>query len=260
MPARAAERSGDRTVGRAPRGCHGQRGVSDLTKAFWFGLAWPKTGYLWIALLLAMIGVCIQQLKGSWGKVDAALHEYYQNMPANELKRRIAEAAQDPELRHVLAELQRDGVHALAKYQGNDKLMLRLSAKMGGVPDEIWVHSGMSLHESAREGILPAVQNALNVTGAISIDTADDQRGMTALQYAAAYGHAAVSDLLVRARADPRTAEKHGNTVLHFAAGYGHKAVCDILSVILTSDDARKHNYNGQSPLDVAQINVVDTT
>lgn len=211
---------------------------------------------LWLggALLLVALQQVVLQAVGPVGAVDAALHEYYERHP-EEFRRRLAVASEDPVLRPVIAEIQAGGIQAVMRHYNDEALLQRLSQRMGGVPEEAWAAAGMPLHEAARAGLVAAVTAALASPKDPTVDAADVERGMSALAYAAAYGHVEVAERLLAARADPRGTDRQGNTILHFAAGYGRGKVCALLAQHLEPKDASHRNAAGQTPMDVARGN-----
>lgn len=193
------------------------------------------------------------------GALDVALYEYYKQRP-EEFKRRLEAAAQDPVLRPVLAAIQANGPQEVLQHLHNEELLIRFGEKMGGVPDEIWAEKGVgvSLHEAARSGIVGVVRGSLQQLEDVggSIERKDEERGMTALAYAAAYGHKSVVSELLAAGADVQAVDKGGNTILHFAAGYGRSEICALLQPHTTPADLHtRQNAQGQTPADVAKIN-----
>ncbi|CAK0886783.1 unnamed protein product, partial [Prorocentrum cordatum] len=68
---------------------------------------------LWLGCAAAVL--CVLHLWGravGFGQVDQALHEYYEQRP-EELRRGLVEAAKDPELARVIADVRANGAHAL---------------------------------------------------------------------------------------------------------------------------------------------------
>ncbi|CAE8653094.1 unnamed protein product [Polarella glacialis] len=219
----------------------------------WQPLSWLPTFCLAAISVASVVALCTRI--GREGALDGALHEYYEQHP-EEFRRRLQVAqASDEELREVIAEVSRGGPQAVLRHLDNEALLLRLSEKMGGVPDEVWAAAPPQLHEAARLGAAAAVAAALRVLPPTSSVDSVDERGMTALAIAAAHGHAEAVSSLLEARADPRSADGQGNSVLHFAAGYGRKAVCDVLRLHLGPSDAHRINALGQMAADVARVN-----
>lgn len=217
----------------------------------WFG-QWLRPTILLAAFLAFPVG--FRWLAGPFAPMDAALHEHVERHP-EEFKRRLAAASEDPVLRPMIAEIQAKGMDAAMRYYHDEELLRRFSQAMGGVPDEVWEASDVPLLDAVKEGVAPAVRAALRRSGEGEVDARDSDRGMTALAWAAAYGHAAVAAELLTAGADARAVDKAGNSVLHFAAGYGRAGVCQLLAERLLPADAESRNAAGQTPADVARIN-----
>eukprot|EP00931_Biecheleriopsis_adriatica_P118604 TRINITY_DN93966_c0_g1_i1.p1 TRINITY_DN93966_c0_g1~~TRINITY_DN93966_c0_g1_i1.p1 ORF type:complete len:287 (+),score=58.57 TRINITY_DN93966_c0_g1_i1:37-861(+) len=212
--------------------------------------------FLAASLVLAWL---LRALLGPVAPFDAALHEYYQNHP-EDLQRALAAAAEDPELQPLLAELQSHGVEAVMRHYDNEPLLLRLSEKMGGIPEEVWASAPLPLHDAAKQGLPAAIRASISQAGSEVLDALDDEKGIPALGYAAAYGHVAAVEQLLALRADVRATDKQGNSILHLAAGYGRTEICRLLSETLTIEDAHVRNAAGQTPSDVAHLNGHDSS
>jgi len=88
-----------------------------------------------------------------------------------------------------------------------------------------------------------------------SIDEYDD-RGIPASMYTLALNNQDLLDRLLELGADPLIQDKKGNTLLHYAAGYGR---CDFVPKLLDSETKQMLNHlneDGQTPLDVARVNL----
>ena len=105
---------------------------------------------------------------------------------------------------------------------------------------------GGDLREAAKEGDLSSVRS-LAVAHMID-DT--DERGFTALLWAAWNGHYAVVDVLLKRRADIEHTDEDGQTALFHAAWYGHHLVVSLL--LEEGADPNKADNEGEAPLSAA--------
>ena len=81
-------------------------------------------------------------------------------------------------------------------------------------------------------------------------------RGIPASMYTLALDNAALLERLLELGADPQVRDKKGNTLLHYAAGYGR---ADFLPFLLDrglKELLKAENEDGQTPLDVARLNL----
>jgi ankyrin repeat protein len=106
---------------------------------------------------------------------------------------------------------------------------------------------------AARTGSLEAVK-ALLSRGAV-VDAKDENRGQTALIWAAAEGHTAVVQELIAAKADFRTRLPSGFTPLLFAVREGRLPVVRVLleagadvNEMIPVDGAKRRGYGGRLP------------
>lgn len=113
------------------------------------------------------------------------------------------------------------------------------------------------LHLASYFGILPLAENILLKNNLINkmkrllyLNKTDD-KGMTALHWAATYGHEAVMRLLLKKGADVQTKDKDGWTALHWAAEYGHEAVMRLL--LEKGADIQIKDKYGQTALHLAE-------
>ena len=109
------------------------------------------------------------------------------------------------------------------------------------------------LMTAARSGSLESVK-ALLAHGA-AVDAKDENRGQTALMWAAAEGHAPVVQELIAAKADFRTRLPSGFTPLLFAVREGRLPVVRVLleagadaNEMIPADGAKRRGYGGRLP------------
>merc|ERR550525_1511610 len=93
----------------------------------------------------------------------------------------------DPELAPIFEDIKKNGLEAAMKHYQNEELMLKISKKMGGLPQELQPalkkldETPLNLHEAAKHGDLKAVQEFLGKKQPLD---AQDQKGITPLGYA----------------------------------------------------------------------------
>merc|ERR1711988_1632051 len=144
----------------------------------------------------------------------------------------------------------------MMNYYQDEELMLKISQKMGGLPQELAPalkkidETPLSIHEAAKNGDLKAVNEFLAKKQPLD---AQDQKGITPLGYAIGANRIAVVKLLLDNRANPFAVDASGNSALHYAAGYGRKELCEYLLKVGTS--VTQTNSQGQTPLAVATQN-----
>merc|ERR1719277_2948669 len=142
------------------------------------------------------------------------------------------------------------------KHCQDEELMLKVSQKMGGMPQELQAQmqklddTPLNVHEAAKMGDLKAVQEYMAKGQPLD---AQDQRGITPLGYAIGANKIAVVKMLLDKRANPFAVDATGNCGLHYAAGYGRKELLEYL--IKTGSSVNQTNAKGQTPLAVATMN-----
>merc|ERR1719199_1333487 len=142
------------------------------------------------------------------------------------------------------------------KYYQDEELMLKVSRKMGGLPQELKPalekieQTPLNLHEAAKNGDLKAVNEYLNKKQPLD---AQDHKGITPLGYAIGSNRIAVVKLLLDNRANPFAVDSNGNSGLHYAAGYGRKELIEYL--LKVGGNVNQPNAQGQTPLTVATTN-----
>jgi len=88
-----------------------------------------------------------------------------------------------------------------------------------------------------------------------SIDEFDD-RGIPASMYTLALNNMELLDSLLEMGANPLIQDKKGNSLLHYAAGYGRSEFLPKLLDSKTKELLNSVNEDGQTPLDVARVNL----
>jgi uncharacterized protein len=131
--------------------------------------------------------------------------------------------------------------------------MVGLLLNAGADPNAALPGGETPLMTAARTGSRETVK-ALLSRGAV-VDARDENRGQTALIWAAAEGHAAVVQELIAATADFRTRLPSGFTPLLFAVREGRLAVVRVLleagadvNETIPVDGARRRGYGGRLP------------
>jgi hypothetical protein len=188
-----------------------------------------------------------------------AIAEHYNTKLANgdtPIQDRMKSLETDAELAAVFEDIKKNGLEAAMKYYQDEELMLKISKKMGGLPQELAPtikkidDTPLTLHEAAKMGDLKAVQEFQKSGKPLD---AQDHQGITALGYAIGANRIAVVKLLLDARANPFSVDASGNSGLHYAAGYGRKELVEYL--LKTGAAVNQSNSKGQTPLAVASVN-----
>lgn len=162
----------------------------------------------------------------------------------------------DPELKAMFEEVKAGGLEAAMKFWEDEEMMLRISQKMGGLPQEVAPalkkidETPLSLHEAAKQGDLASVGEYLKRGQPID---AQDLSGITPLGYAIGMNRIAVVKSLLDGRANPHSVDATGNSGLHYASGYGRKELCEYLLRI--NANPNQVNAQGQTPMTVATTN-----
>jgi len=87
------------------------------------------------------------------------------------------------------------------------------------------------------------------------IDELDD-KGIPASMYTLALNNSKLLEQLLELGADPRVVDKRGNNLLHYASGYGRAEFLPFLLDKGLNDLLDQTNEDGQTPLDVARLNL----
>jgi uncharacterized protein len=131
--------------------------------------------------------------------------------------------------------------------------MVGLLLKAGADPNTTLPGGETPLMTAARTGSLETVKALLS--RGVAVDAKDENRGQTALMWAAAEGHAAVVQELIAAKADFRTRLPSGFTPLLFAVREGRLPVVRVLleagadvNETIPVDGAKRRGYGGRLP------------
>lgn len=198
-----------------------------------------------------------------WLQTQAIAEHYQKKMEANDegTKDKMKALESDPELTTVFEDIKKNGLEAAMKYYQNEELMLKISQKMGGLPQELVPNlkkleeASLSIHEACKNGDLKAVDDYLAKGNAPDVQ---DHKGITPLGYAIGANRIAVVKRLLDRRANPHAVDSQGNSGLHYAAGYGRKELCEYLLKVGTN--VNQSNAQGQTPMAVAMQNRVQPT
>merc|ERR1712032_981367 len=168
--------------------------------------------------------------------------------------------AEDPDLKRVFDAI-RDksdmGTEAAATYVEDERLMCKVSEKMGGVPqklkDEIarFSNEPQTFHDAAKMNDTNAVAKFLEWRD-YPVDT-ENERGITPLGIAIANDAQDVVKVLLQWNASIGSVDRWGNSALNYAAGYGRVALVELL--FESGADKSQTNLQGQTAFDVAKKN-----
>lgn len=191
-------------------------------------------------------------------QTQAIAEHYHKRLEGSDgpMQERVKALEQDPELTAVFEDIKQNGMEAMMKYYSDEELMLKISQKMGGLPDELKPtlqkieESSLTFHEACKNGDLKAAQEYLSKGKPID---QQDHKGITPLGYAIGANRIAVVKQLLDSRANPYAVDSSGNSGLHYAAGYGRKELTEYL--IKVGAAVGQSNAQGQTPLAVARIN-----
>lgn len=192
-----------------------------------------------------------------WLQTQAIAEHYHTKLENGDapVQDRMKGLEKDDELAPIFADIKANGMDAAMKYYQDEELMLKISRKMGGVPEDLQVklkkleETSLTLHEAAKNGDLKAVQEFL---GKQPLD-GQDAKGITPLGYAIGANRIAVAKLLLDGRANPFAVDSSGNSGLHYAAGYGRRELLEYL--LKVGGNVNQPNAQGQTPGAVATIN-----
>lgn len=198
-----------------------------------------------------------------WLQTQAIAEHYNTKLQNGEapVQDRLKSMEHDPELSKVFEDIKKNGLEAAMKYYQDEELMLKISQKMGGLPQELNAtikkieDTPLSIHEAAKMGDLKAIQEYLDKQKPLD---AQDLKGITPLGYAIGANRIAVVKLLLDKRANPFAVDAAGNCGLHYAAGYGRKELCEYM--LKTGSNVNQTNAQGQTPLAVATANRQEAT
>lgn len=188
-----------------------------------------------------------------------ALAEYYQkrlDAGDQQVRDKMDALESNKELRYVFDDIKKNGLSATMKFWNDEALLLEISEKMDGLPEELQpalrkiAETTLSLQEAAASGNVKHISEYLKKSASVD---AHDSKGVTALGHAIGSKHLNAIKLLISSRASPLSVDAKGNTGVHYAAGYGHREVLEhLLSLELPANEV---NAQGQSPLALATLN-----
>eukprot|EP00438_Fugacium_kawagutii_P013813 Skav210604 [mRNA] locus=scaffold234:65601:66426:+ [translate_table: standard] len=146
---------------------------------------------------------------------------------------------------------------AAMKYYQDEELMLKISAKMGGLPSELnpvlqkIEDTPITLHEANTSApwTLQPLQHDQIYSGMTCITTCVmlyDPSDIGA-------NRIAVVKLLLDSRANPYSVDSSGNSGLHYAAGYGRRELLEYL--LKVGANVNQPNAQGLTPLGAATQN-----
>jgi len=196
-------------------------------------------------------------------QTQAIANHYSKKMEMEDgpLKDKMKAMEHDPELAPIFEAVKKDGLPALMQYMHNEELMLKFSAKMGGLPAELQASMAeleqkpLTIHEAAKMGDLKAVQEYVEKQLPLDVQ---DSKGITPLGYAIGANRIAVARMLMDKRANPFAVDSKGNSGLHYAAGYGRPELCEYL--LKKGCSHSQQNSDGQTPLALARGNKQEAT
>jgi hypothetical protein len=162
----------------------------------------------------------------------------------------------DPELKVIFEDIKKMGPAGLQKYYGDEELMRKISAKLGGIAPfkdqlETLATTPVTLHEAARDGKVDQVREFLSKGENVN---KKDFKGVTALGYAAGHNQAGAVKILLDAGAS-LVVDEQDNTALHFSAGYGRIQILELLLQEGKIANMSPVNKQGKTPVGVAEQN-----
>jgi len=234
-------------------------GVDDGT---WDEVKTYLTGNPDIAKSLQKFSKNPEAMRG-WLQTQAIAEHYNTKLASGEapVQEKLKSMERDPELSKIFEDIKKNGLEAAMKYYQDEELMMKISQKMGGLPQELNAtikkieDTPLSIHEAAKMGDLKAIQEYLDKQKPLD---AQDPKGITPLGYAIGANRIAVVKLLLDKRANPFAVDAAGNCGLHYAAGYGRKELCEYM--LKTGSNVNQTNAQGQTPLAVATANRQEAT
>merc|ERR1712137_157800 len=113
----------------------------------------------------------------------------------------------------------------MGKVWQNEDLMLKFTAKLGGVPDELrqqlkqLAERPMTLHEAARKGDLDTCKDYITKQNQAGVSIDDpNPNGITALGFAIGADKPEIVKLLIGCKANPHAVDAKGNSGARYAA------------------------------------------
>lgn len=193
-----------------------------------------------------------------WLQTQAIAEHYQKLLDAGDqqVMEKIEALESSKELHYVFDDIRKNGLAATMKFWNDEELLLKISEKMDGLPEELQptlkkiAETTLSLHEAAASGNVKHISDYLKKSPSVDVH---DSMGITALGHAIGSNRLNAVKLLISSKASPLAVDAKGNTGLHYAAGYGHR---EVLEHLLSLDVPRNEvNAQGQSPLVLATLN-----
>eukprot|EP00429_Kryptoperidinium_foliaceum_P071081 CAMPEP_0176058958 /NCGR_PEP_ID=MMETSP0120_2-20121206/29379_1 /TAXON_ID=160619 /ORGANISM="Kryptoperidinium foliaceum, Strain CCMP 1326" /LENGTH=278 /DNA_ID=CAMNT_0017392491 /DNA_START=59 /DNA_END=895 /DNA_ORIENTATION=- len=178
----------------------------------------------------------------------------------DDFARKIKALEEDVEFKRLFDALKEYRWDEVADHFEDKELMMKVSRRMGGVPREAKLKAEklrkrpLTLQEACKFGDIKAVQRYLSETeqGGREVD-AEDHRGITCLGYAVGANRMNIAKLLIESKADATRVDDRGDSALHFAAAYGRKDMLEYLLGLGLNLNAT--NSLGMTPLACATRN-----
>ncbi|KAL4438040.1 hypothetical protein ABPG77_004261 [Micractinium sp. CCAP 211/92] len=183
------------------------------------------------------------------------------------LKSKMEEMKDDPELKEVMEDIEKNGQGAMMKYMQDEEVMSKLgrkfqeamkdpqlqarlksSAAAEGEQEEEEEPTVLSL---ASEGDVEGLKKLLAGEG-VDVNERDDE-GRSALHFASGYNELECMKVLLEAGADVNAVDANENTSLHYAAGYGNQEAAKLL--LEKGADKAIKNAEGKTAGEVAEMN-----
>lgn len=191
------------------------------------------------------------------------------------MQAKMEELKEDPELKHVIEELESGGPSAMMKYWNDAETMQKLGKAFGDMPGITGMFAGAGAVEgagetageedadadtpdseflnAAMEGDVDAIKKAIADNAADFDVNESDSSGRTALHFACGYGELPVVKELLAAKASVTAVDSDKNTPLHYAAGYGETECVKLL--LEHGAGLTEKNADSKTPLEVAKLN-----
>merc|ERR1711937_295803 len=157
----------------------------------------------------------------------------------NQMEQRMAALKDDPELKHVIEDMEKGGPNAMMKYWNDPDVLSKIGKKMQGVmgpvpgapqvapaQEEEVVEEEIDLHGAVSSSDLDAIKELLKAGADVN---EKDEEGRSALHFACGYGEIECAKYLIEKGADVNILDGSKNSSLHYAAGYGEKASVELL-------------------------------
>ena len=177
------------------------------------------------------------------------------------MESRMKALKDDPELKHVIEEMESGGPEAMMKYWNDPEVLSKIGKKMQGVigaegaqgpgaeAPQV-VEEEVDLHGAVSDSDVASVKELIKIGADVN---EKDEEGRSALHFACGYGEIECAELLIEAGADVDILDNAKNSPLHYAAGYGEKKSVDLL----LKHKAKKElvNNDKHTAFDIAKMN-----